>query len=686
MPPSTLASSVLPPKITPKPPSTFNQMTLSVIVVVILALYFARAVLMPLTLAVLLSILLAPLVGILRRLRLGRIVSVLLAVMLSISVVLGVGGIIGMQVAQLATEAPTYARTIQDKAEAVRGLAVDGVKHVVDSLGYVGAAPKGTAKGAKPPPRSVTPPAPSSNTQDGPKPMPVEVHQPDPTPVELVELYLSPLLSPIGTVGIVFVVAIFILLQQEDLRDRLIRLFGSGDLRRTTVALDDGGRRLSRYFATQLAINSGFGVIIAIGLYFIGVPNPVLWGALCLLLRFVPYIGSMISALFPMALAAAVDPGWSMILWTGGLFVVVEGTLSQLIEPLVYGHSTGLSPVSVVVAAIFWSWLWGPVGLVLSTPLTLCLVVLGRHVERLSFLDILLGDRPALTPVESFYQRMLAADQDEARDHAEQLLTQRSLTSFYDDVALPGLELAAVDAQRGILTPDQIRRFKETITELVEELSEHADRQPAAKPLDNGLIGGLGDTKEPSLSLPPDSVDGGVGGVDGRVGGVDGQAGGIAAIWGRPAPVLCIAGRGPLDEAASSMLSQLLTKHGIGARIAPYEAAMRGNINLLDVEGVAMVCVSYLDVTGKQAHLRYLLQRLRQRMPNIPILVGLWPEDDPADRRVQAGIGADYLTRSLREAVQTCVGIARSSAETAFVPTVAVSAVPDHTASIASFR
>jgi hypothetical protein len=236
--------------------------------------------------------------------------------------------------------------------------------------------------------------------------------------------------------GIVVVVAIFVLLQKEDLRDRLIRLFGATDLHKTTVAMDDAARRLSKYFLTQLAINTSFGILIGIGLYFIGLPNPLLWGILSGLLRFVPYIGAFISAALPLALAMAVDPGWSMVIWTGGLYVGGEVLVSQAIEPVLYGHSTGLSPFAVIVAAIFWSWMWGPIGLILSMPLTLSVVVLGRYVERLAFLDILLGDRPALTPIESFYQRILAGDEDEALDHAELLLKERSLSSYYDEVIL----------------------------------------------------------------------------------------------------------------------------------------------------------------------------------------------------------------------------------------------------------
>ena len=310
------------------------------------------------------------------------------------------------------------------------------------------------------------------------EPMAVEVRQPDQTAIELAQRIVTPVVEPLSTTAIVLIVSIFILLQREDLRDRMIRLFGASDLHRTTIAMNDAARRLSRYLLSQLAVNVAFGVIIATGLAFIGIPSPVMWGVLGALLRFVPYIGAPLSALMPLALAAAVDPGWSMLLWTASLYLVVEPVMGQVVEPLVYGHSTGLSPFAVVLAATFWTWLWGPIGLILSTPLTLCLVVLGRHVARLEFLDVLLGDRPALTPVESFYQRMLAGDPDEVHDHAEILLKQMPLASYYDDVALEGLRLAVIDTERGALTPDHLERIKLCIQSLIEDLDDHEDRQP----------------------------------------------------------------------------------------------------------------------------------------------------------------------------------------------------------------
>jgi hypothetical protein len=376
------------------------------------------------------------------------------------------------------------------------------------------------------------------------------------------------------------------------------------------------------------------------------VPSPLLWGMVGLLLRFVPYIGAPLAAVLPLALAAAVQPGWSMVLRTAGLYGATEAIMGQVIEPLLYGRSTGLSPFSVVVSATFWTWLWGPIGLILSTPLTLCLVVLGRHVERLEFLDVILGDRPALTPVESFYQRMLAGDPDEARDQAEHLLRDRALSSYYDEVALKGLQLAANDAARGVLTEAQLDRIKLAMQSLIDDLDEYDDQEPKIK-------GTTEDPASPSRSeqdVPAHPPPGKV------------VPDALQPEWSGPAPVLCIAGRGPLDEAAASMLAQLLHKNGLRARVLPHAAASRPAISALDGEGVAMVCLCYLELGGAPSHLRYMLRRLRQRLPAARLLVGLWPAEQAilTDDRLRAAVGADVYTSSLREAVEACLEAART--------------------------
>ncbi|MBV8426236.1 MAG: AI-2E family transporter, partial [Hyphomicrobiales bacterium] len=406
-------------------------LNLALFVVIASILYFAREVIIPITLAVLLAFVLAPVVKLFRRLGLWRVPSVLVAVLLAIAVVLGIAGLIGTQIADTAEQVPRYETTIRSKVEAFRKATIERASSLITRW----------ARQLEPAQPNATNPA-SPNSEDTAakanpeeKPLPVEVHQPEPSPLELAERILTPVVSPLATLAATFVVAIFVLLQREDLRDRLISLFGSGDLHRTTLAMDDAAERLSNYLLSLLGVNTGFALIIGIGLYFIGVPSPILWAVLGGLLRFIPYVGAALSAIPPLALAAAADPGWTMLLWTVALYVVVEITTSQAVEPLLYGHSTGLSPISVIVSATFWTWLWGPLGLILSTPLTLCLLVLGRHVDRLQFLDVALGDRPALTPVENFYQRIIAGDPDEALDQAELVLKECPLSTYYDEVA-----------------------------------------------------------------------------------------------------------------------------------------------------------------------------------------------------------------------------------------------------------
>ena len=455
----------------PEGPSVTSLMNLAVGVVIVAALYFWRDVFIPIVLSILLSFVLVPLVDLLRRFYLPRVPAVIAAVLIALGIVLSLGTIIGLQMASLASDLPRYESTIRAK---VAGLQDGAISRLSDRLRNAGRDLREAAEERpKPEPQA----APTSRPEP-PRPLQVEVQEPEIGPAQLARQFLLPILRPLATVGIVFIIVVFILLQREDLRDRLIRLFGARDLHRTTAAMDDGAQRLSRYYLTQLALNTGFGVLTAVALWLIGVPSPILWGILAALMRFVPYVGSFVAAGFPALLAAAVDPGWTMVLWTVAFFAIAEPVMGHVVEPLVYGQSTGLSPFAVVVSAIFWTWLWGPLGLLLATPLTLGLVVLGRHVERLEFLDVLLGDRPALTPAENFYQRMLAGDPDEAEEYAEQLLKERSLSSYYDEVSLKGLQLAANDAARGVLTPAQLGRIKNAVLGLVRDLADHDDADP----------------------------------------------------------------------------------------------------------------------------------------------------------------------------------------------------------------
>lgn len=631
------SSATVPPTRVPPPatPSTSGLATLAVAVVVVAALYLAREVLIPLVLAVLLSFVLTPVVNVLRRIHLGRVPSVIAAVLLALGIILSIGGVIGLQVADLAKNLPEYQTTVQRKVAGLQEGMLGRANELIHRFNRQVSEASNQA--------AATDTTVAQSGGQTPKPVLVKVQEPDPSPIVLAEKVLGPVVSPLTTVGIVLVVVIFILMQREDLRDRLIRLFGSNDLHRTTMAMDDAAGRLGTFFLAQLGMNAAFGVIVGIGLWFIGVPSPILWGVFSALMRFVPYIGALISGVFPVMLAAAADPGWSMAIWTAALFLIAEPLFGQVVEPLLYGHSTGLSPFAVIVSTLFWGFLWGPIGLILATPFTVCLVVLGRHVERLEFLDVLLGDRPPLTPVENFYQRMLAGDPDEAQEQAELLLKERSLSSYYDEVALKALQLAANDYQRGVLGTEQLDTIRQLTQSLVREFTKRPDEVPEVAGAEKaGAEASLAEKEHPKNEDVP------------------GQAPKPAmrpSAWQGEASVMCIAGRGPLDEAASSMLAQLLDKHGLGARIVPHEAVSRDNVRTLDVKGVAMVCISYLDISGNPAHLRYLLQRLQEKVPGKPILVGLWPAEDAilTDQVLRRQVGADYYVASLRQAVEACL-------------------------------
>lgn len=605
---------------------------------VVAGLYFARAALIPVTVAVLLSFLVSPLVNILIRMRLGRIASVLVAVLISLSVIVVLGAAIATQLTNLATGIPRYQATLETKIDAARALTFGKLN---DLAGSAGAALERASIGRRKP-VSETGSALSANAS--PAAVPVEVREPVPTAIQLMRRVLSPLVSPLQTTFIVFVVTIVILLQRDDLRDRAIRLFGSRDLHRTTTAMDEAARRLSRYFVSQLGVNAGVGVVIGTGLFFIGVPNPVLWGILAALLRLIPYVGIWISALLAVALAAAVSPGWSMAMWSLTLFLTVELLVGQAVEPFLYGHSTGLSPFSVVVAAIFWSWIWGPAGLILSTPLTLCVLVLGRHVARLEFLDVLLGDQPALTPIENFYQRALAGDPDETLEQAEILLRDRSLSAYYDEVAIKGLQLAATDVVRGGVTAAQLTRIQNATHDLIEGLDGFADIEPAPDASDSSsaLTPSRAEQSAPvplPLAVPP----------------MNAQASAAQRADNR---ILCIAGRGPLDELASAILVQLLGKRNLDCQVIPHDAVSRARIGSLDVTAeTTTVCVFYLNIEGIPSHLRYLLRRLRQRLPDASIVVGLWPAGgtDQWSEDLQSAIGADHYATSVREMICACL-------------------------------
>ena len=526
--------------------------------IVIGALYAARSIFICLTLAIFLSFVLAPIAAGFRKLKVNRRAAVLLAMALALGGIASVGTVLVSQAASFADDAPAYVVRLSQKSMNVRDA-------IVARVGLFTRKSPGTVNARRHAGSSTVAPTAIETPKSGM--LPVEVHDPPLSPVAQVGAMVAPLLSPVETGAIVLVLTIFILFQKEDLRDRLIRLMGTADLHRSTRALNDAATRLSRYFLAQLLVNAAFGAVIWLGLLAIGIPSPALWGILAGLLRFVPYIGTMLAAALPLALAAAVAPGWSMVAYVALLFGILEPLVGYAIEPFIYGRSTGLSPVAVVVAALFWTWLWGAVGLILSMPLTLMMVVLGRHVPVFGIFDVLLGDQPALSPAEAFYQRILAGHPEEAMEDAEDMLIEMPLATYFDDVVLAGLRLAISDLDRGAVSRTALKTACEAAMAII-----------AGCIAFNRTI----DLKDPDEAQP----------------------GHRTTPQGRPA-VLCFAARGPLDAVVAAMLVHMLTERGATVSEVVRDAAGPSQMAELDQTQFDAIClVGLFDTKGHERIMR----------------------------------------------------------------------------------
>ncbi|MEE1611916.1 AI-2E family transporter [Microvirga sp. CF3016] len=579
-----------PPPAPPQPaiqPAGSPILTAGGIVLAIAGLYFGRDIFVPFALAILLSFALTPLVNRLRRWRLPRIAAVLVAVTLAFILIAGIAFVVGRQLVQLADNLPTYQTTITDKIRSLQASAPGGgvVDRVTTTIQDLGKELSGEDKAPENPPAQT----PGSRLGGSParEPVTVRLEAPQAKPLEIIQTVVGPLLAPLATAGLVVIFVIFVLLEREDLRDRFIKLAGAGDLQKSTQAINDAAARVSRYLLMQLVVNLTYGIPIGVALYFIGVPNALLWGLLAAVLRFVPYLGPFLAALFPIALAIAVDPGWTMLFWVVGLFLVAELVSNNVIEPWLYGSSTGLSSLAIIMAAIFWTSLWGPVGLFLATPLTVCLVVIGRYVPQLEFLGVLLGSDPVLAPEERLYQRLLAGNLEEAVEMAEDYVDEHSSREFYDNVAIPALRLAENDRQRSTTDTNYRRLVADTAVRVVREVEDHIrDNAPA----------GADTATDEDRALSAQS---------------------------RPSSVLCLAGRTELDRAAAEMMAQVLEERNIGARVLPPIAVSQGALGQLDLQGVDVVCLSYLH-PQPQVYARYICRRLRRRAPHIKLVVCCW--------------------------------------------------------------
>jgi predicted PurR-regulated permease PerM len=605
---------------TPPIPAAGNSTTALGFVFAIAALYIGREIFVPLALAVLLSFMLVPLLTRLQRWRVPKIPAVIGLVAVAFAVVCGFAFVVAGQLIQLADNLPSYQSNIQIKIRTIKiGGGPDGlIGRISEMLRVLGDE---VARPAEPLIPVETLPPSTLGGAPHVAPIPVEIAVPDLSPLQVVETVIGPLIAPLATAGIVIVFVIFILLHRHDLRDRVIRLASVGDLNRTTQALEDAGSRVANYLLIQVFLNVVYGIPIGIGLWLIGVPNPVLWGILAVVLRFIPYIGPILAAAFPIALSIAVDPGWAMLVWTVSLFVVLELVSNNIVEPWLYGTKTGLSPIAIIVAAIFWTWLWGPVGLLLSTPLTVCIFVLGRHVPQFAFLDVLLGSERVLTREECLHQRLLALNPDEATENAEEYLREHSLEEFYNEIAIPALVSIERDRARGALDEDRRGLVADSVMTLIDNLSSVRD-----KPAETGESKAAAQIR--ALAKEP-----------------------LDPVRSKR-QVLCVGARGNLDDAAAAILSQLAERRGIGARVLSSADASPANLARVDMEGIHMVCLLYLN-ENSIAHARYLIRRLQRRAPAIPVLVAFLslPDGQAAEISALKATNASNISTSLAGAL-----------------------------------
>ncbi len=597
--------------------------TIALAAFIVATLFFARELLIPLALSALLTFLLSPLVTRIER-WIGRIAAVLLVVALIFTGFGAAGWMLTRQLVDLATKLPEYKGNIVSKIHAFelpKGGAFTKLSQTVEDLkqelpgGSAAQAPVITQEPGKPEtavassPRAPVPAAPVQmvETSKG-------------NPLEMAQLIIAPLLGPLGMAALVLVLVICMLFQREDLRNRLIRLIGQGRISATTRAMDDAGHRVSRYLLMQLLVNVTYGTVIAIGLYFIGVPNAVLWGAFGTVLRFIPYIGPWVAMILPTVLALAISPHWTVPILTIALFAGLELVLNNVMEPLLYGAHTGVSSMALIVAAVFWTWLWGPVGLVLATPLTVCLVVMGRHVPRLSFLSVVLSDEDALTPAEDCYHRLLTPGERDELDLVESYLKANSLTALYDSVFIPVLTAAETDARAELLEREQLINLEQSMRDIVEDLGT----RPAApsKAAVEKADAAADETAPPPPAVAPDCR------------------------------VFCLPARADRDEIAGTMLVQLARQQGFGAQNAPAKLVAGELLALAEKADVDVICISVV-APSTVIHARYLCVKLRALLPRLKIVIGLWgatEEVTEATKRLHDS-GADEVVTTLAEAL-----------------------------------
>ena len=603
-----------------------RSLVLIAFVLAIAALYFGRQVLIPLALGLIFSFLLTPFVTQLEKLRLGRVPSVFIVLIFSFALVGTLSWAVAGQLVEVMAHVSDYKYNLDEKIQALHARregnlskATDTVKELNRELGAV----PGQIAANQP-----------QNKQPGSsrpvRPIPVQVAAPPTNFLDDLRSLLGPLAGVLETAVIVVIFTVFMLLKREDLRNRAIRLAGKGRLSMMTQALDDAGYRLSRYLLLQFMVNAGYGLVFGSGLYFIGLPHAFLWGFLAALLRFVPYIGTLAAASAPILMALAVFPGWHHAALAFGLFLVLELVISNFVEPTLYGAHTGISSLAILVAAIFWTTLWGPVGLILSTPLTVCLVVLGRYVPQLNFLEVVLGDEPVLTPGQRFYQRLLATDQEEAREIAIGHLKDNSLESLYETIFIPALRLAEQDHHNNGLDDDSKRFVFRSTRELIEDLGDQYEE--GLLPESNKVEKTEKD-RQSRMSAPAHHS------------------------------IACIPSQSGADDLVAMMLTQLLRHAGYKAR--QLRAGEVDEILAAFSQGdYDTACVSsVLPYTVAQT--RTLCRQLQTNNQGVRVILGLWDFEGGVEKaRDRLGSGCHAIvTTSISETLDQVAQNAESEAE-----------------------
>jgi predicted PurR-regulated permease PerM len=554
------------------------------LVIVVAVLYLAREVLIPLALAILFSFVLAPGVRLLERWHLGRVASTFIMVIAGVAVLGAIGTLAANQAISLAAKLPEYRHNIAEKIQALRSPGSGNLGRAAEAL-------KDLEK------------------QAAPERPPLAVTETPGSPHEAFVAFIAPIAAPFATALAVVVFTILMLLNRDNMRERLIGLIGAGRINLTTQAMNEVSYRVGRYLYMQLVVNALFGIPFGIALYFIGVPNAMLWGMLGILLRFIPYAGVWIAVAMPAALAFAISKDWTMVGWTLGVFLALELVLVNAVEPLLYGRSAGLAPMAIIVAALFWTWLWGPIGLLLATPLTVCVAVMGRYIPEMGFLNMILGVEPVLTPPARFYQRLIAFHQDEAAELAEDYLKEKGLTAFHDEVVIPALGLIERDRHRGALEPESERSIFENMREILDESRAEA---PHAQPL----------------------------------------------------PVCIVAAHDDADHIAGMALAA-----DSGACLVGFPLLANEVMQEVEKSACKAICISAVPPRAATQSI-YLAKRLRRRFPDMKIVVALWTDLENIEhskaRLTEAGI--DDVVTNIPDAVQHLRDLALASAAAPAAP------------------